>query len=58
MAVFLLVYLGLQYITYGSGYIGDWYGYLTSAGLTLSGLFMVAAAIVGKLVWLRCSVYA
>lgn len=58
MAVSLLVYLGLQYITYGSGYIGDWYGYLTSAGLTLSGLFMLAAAIVGKLVWLRCSLYA
>ncbi|MDK8487037.1 ATP-binding protein [Corynebacterium pseudodiphtheriticum] len=57
MAVALLVYLGLQYVTYGSGYIGDWYGYLISIGLALSGIFMLASAIVGKLVWLRYSLY-
>lgn len=50
MAVALLVYLGLQYVTYGSNYIGDWYGYLISIGLALSGIFMLASAIVGKLV--------
>lgn len=57
MAVALLVYLGLQYVTYGSNYIGDWYGYLISIGLALSGIFMLASAIVGKLVWLRYSLY-
>lgn len=57
MAVALLVYLGLQYVTYGSNYIGDWYGYLISIGLALSGIFMLASAIVGKLVWSRYSLY-
>lgn len=57
MAVALLGYLGLQYVTYGSNYIGDWYGYLISIGLALSGIFMLASAAVGKLVWLRYSLY-
>lgn len=58
MSVALLAYLGLQYATYGSGYIGDWYGYLISIGLAACGVFMVVAAGVGKRSWLRYSLYA
>ena len=53
----LLLYLLIQYRAFGSDYIGDWYGYLISIGLASCGVFMLVAAIVGKLTWLRYSLY-
>ena len=57
MSVALVLYLLIQYATYGSSYVGDWYGYLISGGLVLCAVFMVTAAVVGKRVWLRYSLY-
>ena len=53
----LLLYLLIQYRAFGSDYIGDWYGYLISIGLASCGVFLLVAAIVGKLTWLRYSLY-